>query len=160
MRTTFGKTIVKLAEKDPNIILLCGDVEQEMNEYKTKFKERYINIGICEQSMISVAAGMALEGLRPIVYTITPFLLERPFEQIKIDIDEQNLPVMLVGFADYPTYGPTHTPLNVEKTIDLFKNIVGFYPRTREETERYMIEAYISKKPSFVSLKKADLHII
>jgi transketolase len=159
MRKAFGKTIVKLAEKDKNIILLCGDVEQEMNEYKEKFPDRYFNVGICEQTMISMAAGMALEGLRPIVYTITPFLLERPFEQIKIDIDEQNLPVMLIGFADYPTYGATHKPLNVEKLVDLFKNINGFYPRSAQETERYMIEAYVSKKPSIISLKKEDLHI-
>ena len=68
-------------------------------------------MGICEQSLIGVASGMALEGLKPWVYTITPFLIERPFEQIKLDIDQQKANVNLVGFADYPTLGPTHSEL-------------------------------------------------
>jgi transketolase len=78
MRRAFGKTIVKLAEKDKDIILITGDVEQEMDEYKKKFPERYINMGLCEQSMITIAASMAAEGFRPYVYYITPFLIERP----------------------------------------------------------------------------------
>ena len=73
MRRQFGKTIVKLAEKDERIVLIIGDVEQEMKEFMEKFPNRFYNLGICEQSMISIAAGMALEGLRPIVYSITSF---------------------------------------------------------------------------------------
>ena len=88
MRRAFGKTIVKLAEKDERIVLLIGDVEQEMDDFINKFPDRFYNMGICEQTMISVAAGMAMEGFRPVVYSITSFLIERPFEQIKIDIDE------------------------------------------------------------------------
>ena len=61
MRRAFGKTIVSLADKDPNIFLISGDVEQEMDEYKAKYPDRYLNVGLCEQSMISMAAGMALE---------------------------------------------------------------------------------------------------
>ncbi|GAG25068.1 unnamed protein product, partial [marine sediment metagenome] len=87
MRKQFGKTLVELAEKDKNLVLLIGDVEQEMTEFIERWPERFFNLGLCEQTMISMAAGMALEGMRPIVYSITPFLIERPFEQIKIDID-------------------------------------------------------------------------
>ena len=157
MRRQFGKTIVKLAAKDERIVLLIGDVYQEMDEYVERFPDRFYNLGLCEQSMISIAAGMALEGMRPVVYSITPFLIERPFEQIKIDIDEQDLPVMLVGNADYPTHGPTHRPLNAEGLVGLFKNIVGYFPKDGLETEKAMVDAYLMKKPAIICLKRDGL---
>ena len=154
MRKAFGEEIVKLADKDKSIILISGDDEHEMTEYKKKFPDRYIIIGLCEQSMITVAAGMALEGLRPFVYSITPFLIERPFEQIKIDIDENNLPVVLIGYADYPSHGPTHTPLSAEKLVNVFKNIKGHFPQSREETSKIINEVYNSKIPSIICMKR------
>ncbi|MEE9356499.1 MAG: hypothetical protein V3U75_12990 [Methylococcaceae bacterium] len=160
MRRQFGKTIVQLAEKDPNIVLLIGDVKQEMDEFIQKFPERFFNFGLTEQSIISIAAGMAIEGLRPVVYTLTPFLIERPFEQVKIDIDEQNLPVMLVGNADYSSHGPTHRPLNARGLVGLFKNTVGFFPHNAFETEKAMLDAYIMRKPAIICLKNAKLPFI
>lgn len=157
MRRQFGKTIVKLAEKDESIVLLISDVYQEMDEFVAQFPDRFFNFGLTEQSIISIAAGMAIEGFRPIVYSLTPFLIERPFEQIKIDIDEQNLPVILVGNADYPTHGPTHRPLNAEGLVALFKNIDGYFPRNMIETEKAMIDAYLSKNPSIICLKNDKL---
>lgn len=154
MRRAFGKTIVELAERDPAIVLLIGDVEQAMDEYKRRFPNRFINLGLCEQTMIGVAAGMALEGLRPVVYSITPFVLERPFEQIKIDIDQQKVPVMLVGYADYPTHGPTHRPLNAEGLVGLLENTAGYFPANGDETRRAMIDAYERNGPAFISLKR------
>ena len=64
--------------------------------------KRFFNMGICEQSLIGVASGMALEGLKPWVYTITPFLIERPFEQIKLDIDQQNVNVKACWICRLP----------------------------------------------------------
>ena len=154
MRRQFGKTIIRLAEKDENIVLITGDVKQEMDEFIKRFPCRFFNLGLTEQSIIGIAAGMAMEGLRPIVYSITPFLIERPFEQIKIDIDEQNLPVILIGNADYPTHGPTHRPLNAEGLIGLFKNIDGYFPRNMQETEKAMIDAYLTGSPAIICLKK------
>jgi transketolase len=160
MRRAFGKTIVEIARKDPSLFLMTGDVVQEMGDFRIQFADRFYNFGLTEQSIISMAAGMASEGLRPVVYSITPFLLERPFEQIKIDIDEQNLPVMLVGYADYPLYGPTHRPLNAPALCAILKNTVSFFPRNAEETERAMIEGYLLKKPCIICLKKDGKHIL
>lgn len=154
MRVQFGKTLVRLAEKDEKIVLLIGDVEQEMTEFKKRWPERFFNLGLCEQTVISMAAGMALEGLRPIVYSITPFLIERPFEQIKIDIDEQNLPVMLIGYSDYPTHGPTHRALNAKGLIALFKNIHGYFPSNSQETEKAMLDAYLMGSPAIICLER------
>jgi transketolase len=154
MRKAFGQTLVELGERDERITLIYGDVEQEMKEFKARFPTRWYNVGLCEQSMISMAAGMAIEGLRPIVYSITPFLIERPFEQIKIDIDEQNLPVMLVGYSDYPSHGPTHRPLNAEGLVALFKNVHGFFPCNSDETRKAMLDAYVMGGPAIICLKK------
>ena len=94
MRRTFGKIISELADEDDKIYVLVGDIGYRVfDEFREKHPDRFINMGICEQSIIGVSAGMALEGLKPWVYTITPFLIERPFEQVKLDIDQQNVNV-------------------------------------------------------------------
>ena len=106
---------------------------RNFDDFRRDNPDKFFNFGICEQSIISCAAGMAIEGLKPWVYTITPFLIERPFEQIKLDIDQQNLNVDLVGFADYPTLGPSHSELNAKKLMSLFKNIRSFYPKNSKQ---------------------------
>lgn len=160
MRVQFGKTLVKLAEKDNRIVLIMGDVLQEMTVFIEKFPERFFNVGLTEQSMISIAAGMAIEGLKPIVYSLTPFVLERPYEQVKIDIDEQDLSVILVGYSDYPTHGPTHRPLDAFGLINLFKNVDGYFPINSFQTEKAMYDAYLRGRPSIICLKKEGLPFI
>ena len=154
MRRRFGKVITELADRDENIIVLVGDIGYRVfDEFREKYPERFINLGICEQSMIGVSAGMALEGLKPWVYTITPFLIERPFEQVKLDIDQQNVNVKLVGFADYSTLGPTHAELNGEQLMQLFTNITSLFPKDGDETQSMVYEAYDNNGPAFISLK-------
>ena len=158
MRRRFGKILNKIAKKDKKIILLVGDIGYGIfDDFRRQHPKRFINMGICEQSLISTAAGMALEGLKPWVYTITPFLIERPFEQIKLDINQQKANVNLVGFADYPTLGPSHSELNARKLMSLFKNIKTFYPKNSSETERFLIKTYKIKGPTFMSLKTDKL---
>ena len=100
MRRIFGKLINELAKKDKKIVLLVGDIGYSIfDDFRKENPKRFFNLGICEQSLISAASGMSLEGLKPWVYTITPFLIERPFEQIKLDINQQKANVKLVGFA-------------------------------------------------------------
>ena len=154
MRRCFGKTISELAKDDDKIILIVGDIGYRVfDDFRKLYPKRFLNLGICEQSIIGVAAGMALEGLKPWVYTITPFLIERPFEQIKLDIDQQNVNVKLVGYADYPTLGPSHSELNGKKMMSLFKNIKSYYPKNSKETLFAIHETYKRIGPSFISLK-------
>lgn len=155
MRNQFGKTLVELAEKDSKIILLTGDIGYGIfDEFREKYPDRFVNIGICEQSMIGVASGMALEGLKPYVYTITPFLIERPFEQIKLDINEQNVNVKLIGYADYPTHGATHSEIDAKWLMENFKNIKSYYPKCSAEVVEALMDSYKSNSPAFISLKK------
>ena len=122
MRREFGKIINEIAKKDKKVVLLVGDIGYGIfDDFRRDNPDKFYNLGICEQSLIGVASGMALEGLKPWVYTITPFLIERPFEQIKLDIDQQKANVNLVGFADYPTLGPSHSELNAKKLMSWSK---------------------------------------
>jgi|TARA_B100001971_G_C18243834_1_gene572772 transketolase len=154
MRRRFGRIIAELADSDEKVYLIVGDIGYRVfDDFRQRHPERFMNMGICEQSMIGVSAGMALEGLKPWVYTITPFLIERPFEQIKLDIDQQNVNVKLVGYADYPTLGPTHSELNGKKLMQLFSNIESFFPEDSDETQIMTHQAYEINGPSFISLK-------
>lgn len=159
MRKAFGNTIVKLAEKDSKIVLLTGDVEQEMEDFKSKFPDRFYNLGMCEQTITGLAAGLAVSGFRPVIYSITPFVIERPFEQVKIDIDEQNLPVIMIGYSDYPTHGPTHRPLNPERLATVFKNLMCFFPTDSKSAEKAILDAYLMYTPAMIFLKKDGLPI-
>ena len=154
MRRRFGKVINELAKKDDKIVLIVGDIGYGIfDAFRKENPKKFFNLGICEQSIISFASGMALEGLKPWVYTITPFLIERPFEQIKLDINQQNVNVNLVGFADYPTLGPSHAELDGERLMELFKNIKSFFPKNGDETESAIYQSYQKNGPSFIILK-------
>lgn len=157
MRRILGKVLNEIAKKDEKVVLLVGDIGYGIfDDFRRDNPEKFFNLGICEQSIIGVASGMALQGLKPWVYTITPFLIERPFEQIKLDIDQQKANVNLVGFADYPSLGPTHQELNAKKLMSLFKNIKSYFPKNSQETEKYVKKTYKFKGPTFISLKTDD----
>ncbi len=154
MRRVFGKIINEFAKEDKKIVLLVGDIGYGIfDDFRKDNPKRFFNLGICEQSLIGVAAGMSLEGLKPWVYTITPFLIERPFEQIKLDINQQKANVKLVGFADYPKLGPTHSEINAKKMMTFFKNIKPYFPKNSKETIKAIQNSYKNIGPNFISLK-------
>lgn len=156
MKNIFGQTILKLAEQNPKIVLLLCDVTFPVSdEFEERFPDRLYNLGLTEQTTVGIAAGMASQGLKPIFYTIAPFILERAFEFVKIDIDANNLPVILVGYDYGDYYGDTHTCLDAKTTVGMFKNIHGFFPETAIQAEVSILDAYNSNSPSFILLKKA-----
>ena len=154
MRRCFGKVISELAKTDSKIVLIVGDIGYSVfDDFRKNHPKKFFNMGICEQSIIGFASGLALEGLKPWVYTITPFLIERPFEQIKLDINQQNVNVKLVGFADYPSLGPSHAELDAKRMMRLFKNIKSYFPKDGRETNLVVKLAYKRRGPVFISLK-------
>jgi transketolase len=111
MRNAFCSALVELAA-NPAFVFLTGDLGfQALEPLRGKMGERFINAGVAEQNMVSVAAGLAKEGLRPWVYTIAPFLYARAFEQIRNDVCLHGMPVILVGNGGgygYGVMGSTH----------------------------------------------------
>lgn len=112
MRNAFADEITKLGAADPRVVLLSGDIGNKLfDKYKDKAGGRFFNCGVAEANMMSVAAGMALCGLRPVIYTITPFTTTRCFEQIRVDACYHKAPVIIVGTGSglsYAELGPTH----------------------------------------------------
>lgn len=154
MRKIFSRLIYDIIARDRKNILIVGDIGHGLfTEVKRDFGANYLNIGICEQTMIGFASGLAQEDFIPWVYTITPFLIERPFEQVKLDIDQQNVNVKLVGYADYPTLGPTHRPILTKQEFSMFGNIVSYWPCSETEVCEAVNASSQNRSPAFISLR-------
>jgi transketolase len=112
MREQMVRTIHDLFERDDRLALLLAEITRAPFEpLFRRFPRRTVNVGIMEQALIGVAAGMALEGFIPVVHTIAPFLVERPLEQLKNDFLYQGLRGNFIGVGgshDYSTSGMTH----------------------------------------------------
>jgi transketolase len=115
MRNAFADEITRLAALDERIVLLSGDIGNKLFDgFKERFPSRFYNCGVAEQNMIGTAAGLALSGLRPVVYTIAPFTTTRCYEQIRVDLCYHRAPVVIVGTGaglSYAELGPTHHSL-------------------------------------------------
>ncbi|KZE91607.1 transketolase family protein [Microbacterium sp. TNHR37B] len=111
MRARFSDVMSDVLVQDPQAALVLADIGPIRLLAGTPAGERVVNVGIREQAMIGVAAGLALAGLRPVVHTYAPFLVERPFEQIKLDLSHQDLGAVLVSIGasyDASVEGRTH----------------------------------------------------
>jgi transketolase len=113
VRNTFSEALYEEATKNPDLYLVVADISPagSMTKFTTEYPERFINVGVAEQSMIGIAAGLALKGKQPFAYTIATFSLYRPFEMVRDDLGYQNLPVTVVGMGAgiiYSTLGGTH----------------------------------------------------
>ena len=112
MRNAFADELTRLGQADERVVLLSGDIGNKLfDRFKAAAPERFFNCGVAEANLMGVAAGLALSGLRPVAYTITPFITTRCLEQIRVDVCYHDAPVTIVavgaGLA-YASLGPTH----------------------------------------------------
>jgi len=113
LRNKFAETFYELAKQDERLCMIVADISPagSMEKFRKEFPDRFINVGVAEQAMVGLAAGMAQRGLRPICYTIATFALFRPYEFVRNDLAYQKLPVTIVGMGaglSYSTLGGTH----------------------------------------------------
>lgn len=113
MRNAFAEALYGAAVEDDRVSIIVADISPagSMAKFQEECPERFINVGVAEQNMIGMCAGMALKGFRPFAYTIATFTLYRPFEMVRDDLCYQNLPVTVVGMGSgivYSTLGGTH----------------------------------------------------
>jgi len=113
VRNTFSEALYEAAKRNPDIYIVVSDISPagSMAKFSAEYPDRFINVGVAEQSMIGICAGLALKGCQPFAYTIATFSLYRPFEMVRDDLCYQNLPVTVVGMGAgviYSTLGGTH----------------------------------------------------
>lgn len=112
LRKAFADTLLQIGKIDSNLIVIVGDISHGiLQDFRSNFPNRYFNIGICEQSMVGLAAGLRISGYVPVVHTIAPFLIERSYEQIKLDFGYQGLGgnfISVGGSFDYSKLGCSH----------------------------------------------------
>ncbi len=138
MRTAFIRTLEEQAKLDKNIWLLCGDVGYSVLEnFARQFPERFLNVGVAEQNMIGIAAGLALSGKRVFTYTIGNFAFMRAMEQIRNDVCLHNLNVTIVAVGGGYAYGPagyTHHALEDIAMMRALPNLTLLAPGDPVET--------------------------
>lgn len=160
MRKQFVKSTLDILDTDPSSVLLLGDIGVfGFREAFQKHPDRVYNIGILEQATVSMAAGMALAGMNPIVHTIAPFLVERAYEQLKIDFGYQKLKgtfVSVGGSYDYSGLGCTH---HCPGDVNLIENIDGFgifVPGHPEELDAIFKQTSTWGGPRYIRLSETS----
>jgi len=161
MRNTFVCALEKAAEKDERIVLLTADMGYKLfNNFSNRFPGRFFNVGIAEANMISVAAGMAKEGLKPFVYSIAPFITLRCLEQIRNDLAYHNSNAIIVGVGAGLSYGfdgPSHFAVEDIAILRPIPNIKIICPGDPAEMES--IVEYITNNdcgPIYLRTGKSD----
>ena len=158
MRNAFADEVTKLAAEDHRIVLLSGDIGNRLfDKLRAQSPEKFINCGIAEQNMMGVAAGLGLSGLRPIVYTITPFTTTRCLEQIRVGVAYHESPVIIVGTGSglsYASLGPTHHSLEDFAILRAIPNMQIFAPWDAPSLRSLMRQAIASNKPSYIRIGK------
>lgn len=153
MRRKFAVDLYELMKRDKKIILIAVDLGYgAFDRIKSELPDQFINPGAAEQSAVTIAVGLALSGYIPVVYTITPFLIFRPMEAIRLYLDHESIPVILVGSGrgqDYEHLGFSHDASDHE-ILKQFKNINFIVP----EGDFDLKEIIYSGKPTYLNLKR------
>ncbi len=156
MRKEFVEAIQRIAVEDKQLIFMTGDLGfNVLEELRSLIGERFINAGVAEQNMVGVAAGLATEGHRVICYSITPFCIFRPLEQIKVDICLHNLDVKFVGSGAgyiYGNLGATHHAIEDIAVLSSLQHMRCYIPFCNEDCVHVTLEMMRRKGPCYLRL--------
>ena len=156
MRVDFVKAIDGALDADPRAAFVTGDLGfSALEGIVAKYGSRFINAGVAEQSMMGIAAGLALTGLRPWVYSIVPFVTYRCLEQIRNDVCLHDLPVRIAGNGGGYTYGimgSTHHGLEDLAVLKVLPNMQLFFPCSNDHVAAAVRVMAALAGPSYVRL--------
>lgn len=165
MRDAFARTLYKIAKKNPKVFIVVADISPAagMAQFRKEFPDRFINVGVAEQSMIGMCAGLSMRGCTVFAYTIATFAIYRPFEQIRDDLCYQNIPVTVVGVGGgvaYSTLGGTHHAQEDVAVMSALPNMSVVAPCDPLETESATWACSQLKGPAYLRLGKAGEPIL
>lgn len=158
MRKEIAEELYDIMKHDENVYLLTGDLGYGyLDKIKEDFPARFVNVGASEQTMMGMAVGLALEGKIPFVYSITTFLINRPFEWIRNYINHEKIPVKMIGIGrdkEYEHDEFTHFATDTRDIMNLFDNVLQYWPETPEEAKQAVRSMHQNGLPSFVSVRR------
>ncbi len=132
LRNAFAETMLEVGQKDSRLVVMVGDISHGiLQPFSQACPGRYYNVGICEPTIVGMAAGVAMSGLIPVVHTIAPFIIERAYEQIKLDFGYQKLSghfITVGGAFDYAQLGCSHHCYTDISLMSHFKRAKIFCP--------------------------------
>src|SRR3989338_9772125 len=159
MRKQLCDAFVARATKS-EMVFLTGDLGfMALEPLQETLGQRFINAGVAEQNMVSVAAGLARQGFEVWVYSIAPFCYARPFEQIRNDITFHNLPVKLIGNGGgygYGVIGPTHHAIEDYGVLLTLPNMSVYVPVFDEDMDVVIARAGISPRPAYIRMGRGE----
>jgi transketolase len=164
-RKAFSGTLMELAAADPRIVAVVNDSlgSSNLREFKKRFPERLVNVGIAEQNMVGVAAGLANGGLIPFVCGASCFLTGRALEQIKVDLGYSRYNVKLCGMASgvaYGELGPTHHAIEDLAWVRAIANMIVIVPADPVETKGAVCAAAMHDGPVFLRLSRLPVPVL
>lgn len=165
MRDTFSYTLHEVAKIVPDVFIIVADISPaaSMEPFRKEFPDRFYNVGVSEQSMISLCTGLALRGCNPFAYTIAPFAIYRPFEHIRVELCYQNLPVTIVGVGagtSYSVAGATHNAIEDIGVMSALPNMSIIAPCDPEELKPAVLACARHSGPVYLRLGKAGEPIL
>ncbi len=159
MRNTAATEIINYCRDDGNGFLIAGDAGFGVwEDFQKELPNQYINPGINEQATIGLASGMALSGHKVFYYNIIPFVLMRCYEQVRLDICYQELPVVLIGIGSGITYAPagmTHYSIEDIALAKTMPNLNIISPSDPVQVQKAMTYAIKSKNPTYIRISRS-----
>ena len=156
MRKQFKDTAFDLAGQDEKVVVILGDISHFLfNSFQEKYPTRFYNLGICENALISITAGLSAQGFHPFVHTITPFLTERCLEQIKLDMGYNRFGgnIVTTGASfDYAWDGATHHCYTDLAILRLIPGMEVTQPGNKKELDTLIRSQYNNGKPTYFRL--------
>lgn len=160
MRKEFAEAVIRLSKTNDKIVFLTGDLGfMALEAVKECLGERFINAGVAEQNMTTMAASLAYEGFIPVIYSISPFITLRPYEQIRNDICLHNLPVKIIangGGYGYGIMGSTHHNIEDIGSMRILPNMQVYIPFTKEDVYTSLEEMLNDHAPNYLRLNMAS----